>query len=289
MKQARRRQRQFDQLATPEGVRSILQQLRNAAPNLIPAEEERLISLLNAARYLEKRPANYSNRGRPSLWTPDELSEVITLLRDLLRRETNGRVSLQTFIGQHLPLLSYPLEVTNALERGQINKQEATSLFRLTAERLQTTETEAQKLREDLLKAHIATAGSQNQLRERVNELLGKDTLFSRETLVLGMAKTDSLLEFNRQDVKHIFFETMRDLFYAIRSLNPEDLLDEDIAEFMTTSDALTNKLKAIEQRVSQMKTLQKANTAPLNKPAPKGELQIISDPLTTQITYKFK
>ena len=211
------------------------------------------------------------------------------MLRVLLERETNGRVSLQTFIGQHVPLLNYPPEVVNALQSGQINKQEATALVRLTAERLQTTDIEAQKLREDLLKAHLATGGSQNQLRERVNEVLGENSLFSRETLALGMVKTDSLLEFNRQDVKHIFFETMRELFYAIRSLNPEDLMGDDIAAFMNASDSLTNTLKAIEQGVNQRRNTQKATTDLSDKPETSGELKISIDPLTSQITYKFQ
>ena len=226
MRQARRRQRQFDPLATPDGVRNLLEQLRKTAPSLIPADETRLISLLNAARYLEKRPHTKSPRGRPSKWSPEELSEAITLLRDLLDRATGGRVSLQTFIGQHLPLLAYPREIAKALQCGEINKQEAVALARLTADRLQTTEVEANEIRLTLLQTHLANYGSQNQLRVRVKEIIGESSFFSREALALGMLKTDSLLEFNHQDVKHVFFETMRDLFYAIRTLNPEDILE---------------------------------------------------------------
>lgn len=286
MRQARRRQ--YDPWATPEGVRKLLHQLRQAAPGLIPGDEKRLISLLNAIRYLEKSPPTKSSRGRPSQWSAAELSEVSTLLRELLSRETGGRVSLQTFIGQHLPLLTYPAEIANALQRGEINKQEAGSLGRITADRLQTTELEAMEVRRSLLKAHLAALGSQNQLRERVKEILGETGFFSRETLNLGIQKTDSLLEFNRQDVKHVFFETMRDLFYAIRTINPEDVQEEDIAEFMTAADVLTNTLRKIEQRVALRKP-KDAGALKMNfQPETDQQIEIITDPQSGQVTYKF-
>lgn len=289
MRQARRRQRQFDPLATPDGVRNLLEQLRKTAPSLIPADEKRLISLLNAARYLEKRPHTKSPRGRPSQWSPEELSEAITLLRDLLDRATGGRVSLQTFIGQHLPLLVYPREIANALQCGEINKQEAVALARLTADRLQTTEAEANEIRLTLLQTHLATHGSQNQLRERVKEILGESSFFSRETLALGMLKTDTLLEFNHQDVKHVFFETMRDLFYAIRTLNPEDILEQDIAEFMSAADVLTNTLRTIELRVTQRKTRELPTSDAKTGTETDQEISILTDPQTGQVTYKFR
>ncbi len=289
MKQARRRKRQFDQLATPEGVRLLLDELRKAAPGLIPIEEERVISLLNSARYHQKARGADSAKGRPSQWTSNELKEVTTVLRALLDHETDGRVSLQTFIGQHLRLLTYPPEVANALQLGQINKQEASSLARLTGERLATTEVEAQQLRLELLNAHLATHGSQNQLREKVKEVLGENSLFSRETLALGMQKTDSLLEFNRQDVKHVFFETMRDLFYAIRMLNPADLKDEDIVEFMNAADSLSNTLKAIELRITQRQSKRIPAPDSTSIVEDSKEIQIVTDPLTGQVTYKFR
>lgn len=289
MKSTRKRTRQFDPLATPKGVQKIFEQLRVTAPNLIPTKDDELISLLNAARYLKKRPAHASHRGRPSQWPPEVLNEAVTILRSLLEKETNGRVSVQTFIGQHLALLAYPLEIANALSGGQINKQEAASLARLTAERLQVAEEEARHLRLALLKAHLETFESQNQLRHKIKEMLGETTLFSRETLALGMQKSDSLLEFNRLDVKHIFFETMRDLFYAIRTLNPEELLDDDIAEFMRAADSLSDTLKGIEQRIAKRKLPSSQTRNPQPPSNSSQQLEIIKDPLTGNVTYKFR
>src|SRR5262245_54383046 len=106
MKTARRRQRTFDRLATQEGVRALLRQLREALPNLIPTTEAQLISLLNAIRHAERSTGtNSTKRGRPSHWRRDHLRQVATVLRELLERETQGRVTLLTFIGQHLRLL----------------------------------------------------------------------------------------------------------------------------------------------------------------------------------------
>jgi hypothetical protein len=285
----RRRPRQFDPLMTPEGVRKFLEQLRVTAPGLFPAEEESLISLLNAARYLKKRSNPATQRGRPSQWGPEVLSEAITILGKLLEQETNGRVSIQTFIGQHLGVLVYPNEIANALSNGQINKQEAASLARLTAERLQVAEKEARQLRIELLTTHLDTQGSQNQLRSKVKEVLGENAIFSRETLAVGLQKSDALLEFNRLDVKHIFFDTMRDLFYAIRTLQPEELLDEDIAEFMTAADSLSNTLKGIEQRI--LKRKQPPSETRDTQAATKStqRLEIIKDPITRMVTYKFR
>lgn len=286
---ARRRPRQFDPLTTQAGVRKFLEQLRETAPSIFPAEDESLISLLNAARYLNKRPTQTTQRGRPSQWAPETLSEAITVLRKLLERETNGRISVQTFIGQYLGILTYPNEIANALSSGQINKQEAASLARLTAERLQMTEEEVHQLRLELLKAHLDSQGSQNQLRNKVKEVLGENAFFSRETLAVGLQKSDSLLAFNRLDVKHIFFETMRDLFYAIRTLQPEELLDEDVAEFMSAADSLSNTLKGIEQRIAKRKVRpgQLVETQPTSNSTQR--LEITKDPITGKVTYKFR
>jgi hypothetical protein len=285
----RRRSRNFDPLSTPEGVRNLLGQLRTILPSLIPPEEDRLISLLNAARYLNKRSNQRSQRGRPSQWAPEVLSEVITTLRKLLAEQTEGRISVQTFIGQHLAVLTYPTEIVYALAGGQINKQEAAFLARLTAARLDMTEEEARKLRLDLLKAHLGTHGSQNLLRNKVKEILGETTLFSRETLALGMQKSDALLELNRLDVKHMFFETMRDLFYAIRTLQPEELSNEDIAEFMKNADMLTNTLRGIELRSAKRRIHSKHIQDVRMDQESSQLLEIIKDPKTGKVTYKFR
>lgn len=64
-------------------------------------------------------------RGRPPRWPREKLVEAISQLRGLLKRETQGRVSVNSFIGQYLPLLLFPSDITDALASGRINLQEA--------------------------------------------------------------------------------------------------------------------------------------------------------------------
>lgn len=289
MKTARRRQRTFDQLATPAGVRAMLRKLRESAPDLIPAAEKQTISLLNAIRHAERNPGGkLTTRGRPRHWKIDHLLQVAAHLRELLDRETQGRVSLPTFIGQHLRLLAYPDEVASALQSGEINKQEALALTRLTAGKLQTTEAEAERMRLELLRSHLDARGSQNQLRERVKELLGENAVVSTETLALGLLKSDALLEVNAEDIRHVFFETMKELFYAIRKFEPDDLNEVDIVEFMAAADILTNTIHAIDLRIIQRKSPKRATPGFARTTILEQPVEIVKDPGTGRIVYKF-
>lgn len=95
-------------------------------------------------------------------------------LRNILERETQGRVSLSSFTGQYLPILHFPADVTNALESGDINLQEAAQLARLTADLLGCSAQVARARRTEILRSHLAVQGSQPRLRARVRELLGE-------------------------------------------------------------------------------------------------------------------
>jgi hypothetical protein len=289
MKSTRRRSRQQDPLASSQAVRALLKIMSEHYPSEFPTVEQTQISLLNATRYALRNTAKTDRRGRPSLWKREELLDWAERISTLLDRETRGRVSLQTFICQYLPLLQYPQDIITELQNGRINRQEALTLARLSAANLQTTENEALKIRETLLRTHLASRSSQNQLRQRVKELLGESALVSRETLALGVLKTDSLLEFNANDVKHIFFETIKDLFYAIRKIQPEELSDEEIEEFILAADTLSNSIRNIEQRIHQRGTRRKT-TDDFSTPATTQEnvITLSQDPLTGQVTYHF-
>ena len=283
MKTTRRRHRQFDSYATPDGVRSLLDKFRKVASVSLPTEENRLLSLLNAARYSDKSDAKENLRGRPAQWDIALVQTVKAELQQLLKRETGGRVSLQTFVGQHLRLLSIPDDVASALQTGALNKQEALALSRLTADKLQVSEPQAQSIRAELLQSHLSVHGSQNQLRARVQTILGESVVVSRETLALGLLKSDTLLEFKPDEGRHIFFETIKELFYAIRKFEPEDLNDQDVAEFMTAADSLANTIHAIELRIRQRRVQQPVQIEPVAEP-----VSSLTDPLTGRVLYKF-
>ena len=136
MRSTKRRRREPDPLASPASVRAVCDLLRERMPDTIPSSESTLSQFLFAVRHVERRPATDTKRGRPSRWPREKLFEAASLLRAILGRETRGRVSVDSFIGQYLPLLRFPSDVADALQSGQINLQEAAQLARLTPQRL---------------------------------------------------------------------------------------------------------------------------------------------------------
>jgi hypothetical protein len=251
MRATRRRSRTLDPLARPDAVRAICDSLRDRLPNLIPASEKQLILLLEAVRNIERRPATDTKRGRPARWPREQLLEVARHLRALLERETSGRISLQSFIGLYLRLLHFPSDVTAALSSGDINLQEAAHLARLTAKRLGCSSQVARSRRAELLQQHLAVQGSQTRLRGRVKEFLGeapaKDV--TAESMAAVVAKADELLEIDPSDTRHMFWEEMKRLFFAMREIEPEDLDEETMDDFLQAMDHVSNVLYRIEKR----------------------------------------
>lgn len=206
---------------------------------------------LYSVRHVERRPATDTKRGRPSRWPREKLMEAASQLRDILERETSGRVSLSSFIGQYVPLLQFPSDVTEALNSGQINIQEATQLARLSPKRLGCSLRVARERRTELLTQHLAVQGSQTRLRARVKELLGEtvETNISSEGMTDVITKVDEMLEVDPGDASHMFWEEMKRLFYAMREIEPEDLNEETMNEFLQAMDQISNVLYRIEKR----------------------------------------
>lgn len=258
MKAARRRRRESDTLASPDAIRTICRLLRERMPETIPASEKQLVRFLFAVRHVERRPATDTRRGRPSHWPREKLMEAASQLRGILERETSGRVSVNSFIGQYVPILSYPSDVTGALSRGEINLHEAAQLARLTPERLETTPAKAQALRSEILRAHQLARGSQNSLHARVKEILGEVVAVSTEEMTNVVQKVDELLEIDPADKRHFFYEEMKRLFYAMREIRPEDIDNESLDQFMAAADQLSNAIHAIELKRRKQKKVVK-------------------------------
>jgi hypothetical protein len=169
-------------------------------------------------------------------------------LRELLGRET--RLSVRSFIGQYLPILDFPKDVREALERGDVNLFEAHQLARLTIRKLGGTESEARSLRKRLLEAHLLAQGSGTLLRARVKEALGElREPDPTETEVMAVSKADELLEADPLDASHLFFEELRMVSRALREIRPEEVIDEDLAEIMPSVDQITLTLQKIARR----------------------------------------
>lgn len=248
MKATRRRTRRLDPLASARAVESVLTSLRTSLPDFIPSSHKNLSSLLNSVRGLYMRPAAETNRGRPARYTRDQLLRVDSKLREILARETS--ISVRSFVGQYLPIIDFPPDVREALERGEINLFEAHQLARLTARKLGGTEGEARSLRRRLLEAHLLAQGSGTLLRARVKEALGEvREPDPTETEALAVGKADELLEADPLDASHLFFEELRMISRALREIGPEEITDEDLSEIMPAVDQITLTLQKIARR----------------------------------------
>jgi hypothetical protein len=226
--------------------------------DVIPSAEKQLIHFLYAVRHVERRPTTDTLRGRPSRWPREKLIEAASHLRGILERETQGRVSVNSFIGQYIPLLQFPSDVTDAIISGQINLQEAAQLARLTPRRLGCSPRAARDRRAEMLLSHVTVQGSQTRLRTRVRELLGE----SQEPDISGglgsvVSMVDELLDVDPSDARHMFWEEMKRLFFSMREVEPEDLDDETMEDFLKAMDQVSNVLQRIEKkrRVRERKT----------------------------------
>jgi hypothetical protein len=250
MRATRRRQRMLDSFARPETVRVVCEELRSRMPGVIPNPERQLVKFLNAVRHVERRPASDTKRGRPPRWGREVLVNAAARLRAVLERETQGRVSLNSFIGQYLPVLYMSRDIQEPLGCGDINLFEAHQLSRLTAKRLGCTDGEARSHRRNLMQAHLLRQESGPRLRERVKEALGElrepDPVEAEAAAVI---KSDALLEADPLDASHIFFEDLRMISRALREIDPGEVTDEDLSEIMPAVDHIALTLQKMARR----------------------------------------
>lgn len=248
MSMTRRRTRRTDPLASASAVERVLDSLRTALPDLIPASHKNFVAMLNSVRGLYARPATDTKRGRPARFAREDLLRVDARLRDLLAREAS--IGVRSFVGQYLPILDFPRDVREALERGDVNLFEAHQLARLSARRLGATEAEARSRRRKLLDSHLLKQESGSRLRLRVMEALGElrepDPVAAE---VAAVGKADELLEADPVDASHLFFEELRMIGRALREVRPEEMTDEDLAEIMPAADQITLTLQRIVRR----------------------------------------
>ena len=86
--------------------------------------------------------------------------------------------------------------------------------------------------------------GSQTRLCTRVKELLGESAV---PDIPGGLASVvlmvDELLDVDPSDARHMFWEEMKRLFFAMREVEPEDLNDETMDDFLKVMDQVSNVL----------------------------------------------
>jgi len=234
-----------------QAVRSIIERLHSALPEIIPHQDKELMRLLRAARHAQRYPATDTKRGRPGKWKREDLLRVVTRLGDILERETSSHISVASFVDHYLRLLAFPADVTQALASGEINLFEAEQLARITAERLQGAPSEARRTRADLLSTHLHTKASGTQLRRRVDELL-KQPDAATQADVSQVEECEDLEDFDPYDPTHLFWEQIKQLGFAFREIRREDVLDEEIEELLKASEPIMSVLSRIQRRKVQ-------------------------------------
>jgi hypothetical protein len=171
-----------------------------------------------------------------------------------LERETQGRISLNSFISLYIRILDFPSDVVDALVVGNINLFEASQLSRLTSGRLNLSPLEARELRKDIVRTHLLAQGSEAGLRARVLEHLGEKIANSKssESSSLGIDLVDNLIEDDPYDTRHLFWEELRRIGLALRHVTSEDIDDKILDDFLSASDNLSNVLVRIDKRRRQ-------------------------------------
>jgi hypothetical protein len=251
MKATRRRQRKMDPLAAPQSVRAVFETVRGRLPFSIPHSERELVRFFYAVSYIERRPATDTKRGRPGRWTREQLTETASILRGILERETQGRVSVKSFVSQYLHVLQFPNDILRPLEIGQINLQEAIHLNRISPKRLGCSSKEAAGLRQKIIEVHLAVQGSQTGLRNRVRAVLGEaqEPEITAKAMTEALVVVDDLLKIDPVDSRHLFWEQLKDIFFAIRDVAPEDIDDRILEEFTAAMDQVSGVLYKIRRR----------------------------------------
>ena len=256
----RRRVRKPDPLASASEIRKVIDDLRRRCPELIPASDRGLFRLMNAVRHIERRPAGDSKSGRPGHFPREKLIEVSRHLKAALAKNYRDRISLSTFISFCLPILNYPPDILDALENGEVTRLEAAQLARLAPERLDVKPKKALAIRQEVLLNHLKMQGSQTQLRRRVAELVGDETIMTSENMAAAVGQVDDLLTVAEDDRRHLFYEQMKEFFFAMREIKPEEVDDQTLQEILEASDQLMEVIYKIRLKRKQQADKEKAN-----------------------------
>jgi hypothetical protein len=249
MRASRRRTRRRDNLASPDAVRHILAELRRRCPDKLSSSERQVRRMLESVRHYEKRPIVDESRGRPRRWPRRDVVEIADRLRDILTSNTEGRISISSFVSLYLPILHYPADVTRALSDGRINIRESAHLARLTPEKLNCASREARQVRTNILNAHLLTRGSQESLRRRTQAALGTLSEKERHPDKAGWQIADELVNENPHDSRHLFYDESCRLIEAMRDIKPEDLKGKNLVEFLRQLDRLISMLSRAKKR----------------------------------------
>jgi hypothetical protein len=239
----KRRPRIADPIASPAGVRRVLDSLREISPVLIPTTDRKVFTLLNAVRHVGRYRATDKPGGRPAKFDREDLLAVDRALRTALEKNGRPNLSVASFVGFYLPILRYPADVGEALAQGKINLLEAAQLTRLTPEKLGVDAREARRVRRETLLLRTRLAASQADLRRRVTALIKP----FNDNLEFADAAADEMIEVG--DGRHLFYEQLKQVHQALQIIRPDDLDDATLEDILGKCDRL---MRALHRRPEQ-------------------------------------
>ncbi|MGI9105473.1 MAG: hypothetical protein ACR2G4_04405 [Pyrinomonadaceae bacterium] len=71
----------------------------------------------------------------------------------------------------------------------------------------------------------------------------------SSEAMAEVVTRVDEMLEVDPSDARHMFWEEMKRLFYAMREIEPEDLDEEAMDDFLAAVDGVSKVLLRVERK----------------------------------------
>ncbi len=239
----KRRPRISDPIASPAGVRQVLDTLREISPVQIPATDRKTFTLLNAVRHVGRYRATDKPGGRPGKFNREDLLAVDRALRTALEKQGRPNLSVASFVGFYLPILRYPADVGEALAEGKINLLEAAQLARLTPEKLGVDAREARRVRQETLRLHTRLTGSQADLRRRVTALIKP----FKDDLEFADAAADEMIEAG--DGRHLFYEQLKQIHQVLKTFRPDELNDTDLDDILSQSDRLLGIIHRVQRK----------------------------------------
>lgn len=239
----KRRPRISDPIASPAGVRRVLDSLREISPVPIPATDRKVFTMLNAVRHVGRYQATDKPGGRPAKFDREDLLAVDRALRTALEKNGRPNLSVASFVGFYLPILRYPADVGEALAGGKINLLEAAQLARLSPEKLAVDAREARRVRQETLLLHTRLAASQADLRRRVTALIKP----FNDDLEFADAAADEMIE--ASDGRHLFYEQLKQVHTALKTVRPDELTETDLDDILSQADRLLGVLHRVQRK----------------------------------------
>lgn len=248
----RRYRRKQDSYQQQDAFRELFLKMKLAVyPDAIA--DEKFKKLLFAIQYYERHPLKESKSGRRAAFDDTFLFNSAAKIRAVLESETGGRISLLRFISTYLPMINYPKDLLKALDDYRINLEEARILARINRKNLGlNVKRKPSEFRREILESHLKRAGTQMELKMRVDQKLNTSPKRQAETVAANVAlidiSIDELLEFNEFDTEHLLWEEIKGLVYLMRDVDASLLEDETTEQILRSLDEVKLKLFRYKQ-----------------------------------------